>query len=349
MSNERAALRALNMITRASTSELRVEAIGPVDDLRGILGSENVVGVGVAEKVSDNGPTGDISLTFYVVRKKSKTSLKADEFIPPVIHPELTGGQPVLTDVVVLGKLRPEVNAVKNPIQPGNSVGHAGENAAGTLGAIVTSGGKTKRCQLLSNSHVLAKSGKAKVGDGTVYPGRLDGGKVPKDVVAKLAKWSKWKLGGQFVNTVDAAVSTVVPARTKDINAAIRNLSLVTATIAPKRGMKVVKVGRTTGKTTGTIRDIHFRFVLNYPGVGKVGYRDQILISRFTKPGDSGSLVIDQKSKKAVGLHFAGANGGSVSNPIDAVLKAMGVRLAATKNPCAGKTRRGRTRRGNAG
>jgi hypothetical protein len=348
MSSERAALRALNMITRADTSEIRTEAVGPVDDLRGILGSENVVGVGVAEKVSDKGPTGDISLTFYVVRKKSKRSLRAHEFIPPVIHPELTGGEPVLTDVVVLGKIRPEVNAVKNPIQPGNSIGHASENAAGTLGAIVTSG-KAKRCQLLSNSHVLAKSGKAKVRDGTVYPGRLDGGKVPKDVVGKLAKWSKWKVGGQFVNTVDAAVSTVVPARTNDINAAIRNLSLVTATIAPKRGMKVVKVGRTTGKTAGTIRDIHFRFVLNYPGVGKVGYRDQILVSRFTKPGDSGSLVVDQKSKKAVGLHFAGANGGSVSNPIDAVLKAMGVRLATVKNPCAGKTRTGRTRRGNAG
>ncbi|HAF10696.1 MAG TPA: hypothetical protein DCK98_11535 [Chloroflexi bacterium] len=347
MSSERVALRALNLITQADTSEIRLEAVGPVDDLRSILGSKNVVGIGIAEKVSKRGSAGKLAVTFYVERKKSKKNLKADDFIPPVLHPELTGGEPVLTDVVQLGKIGPEVNAVNNPIQPGNSVGHAGEDAAGTLGAIVTSG-KGQRCQLLSNSHVLAKSGKAKAGDGAVLPGRLDGGKVPNDIVGKLAKWSKWKVGGQFVNTVDVAVATVVPARSQDLNAAIRTMSLVSSTIAPKRGMKVVKVGRTTGKTTGTIRDIHFRFVLNYPGVGKVGYRDQILVTRFTKPGDSGSLVVDQKSKKAVGLHFAGASGGSVSNPIDAVLKTMGVRLAAVKNPCAGKPRSGRTRRGNA-
>jgi hypothetical protein len=38
------------------------------------------------------------------------------------------------------------------------------------------------------------------------------------------------------------------------------------------------------------------------------------------------SLLI-RATGRAVGLHFAGANGGSVFNPIDDVLKALGVKL----------------------
>src|SRR5262249_30154147 len=92
--------------------------------------------------------------------------------------------------------------------------------------------------------------------------------------------------------------------------------------------MKVVKVGRTTNKTTGTVRDVHFRFTLDYDDLGKsVGFMDQVFCTRYSKPGDSGSLVLDEATGKAVGLHFAGANGGSVFNPIDKVLEALKVSL----------------------
>jgi hypothetical protein len=87
-------------------------------------------------------------------------------------------------------------------------------------------------------------------------------------------------------------------------------------------------VGRTTGKTTGKIQDVHFRFTLDYGGsVGKVGFIDQVLCSRYTDEGDSGSLVLDKATGRAVGLHFAGADGGSVFSPIDDVLKALGCKL----------------------
>ena len=80
----------------------------------------------------------------------------------------------------------------------------------------------------------------------------------------------------------------------------------------------------------GTVRDVHFRFVLEYPGVGNVGYVDQVLCTRYTRPGDSGSLVLDPASGRAVGLHFAGASGGSVFSPIDHVLKGLNVRLVTS-------------------
>jgi hypothetical protein len=68
-----------------------------------------------------------------------------------------------------------------------------------------------------------------------------------------------------------------------------------------------------------------------YPGVGNVSFGDQILITRFSEPGDSGSLVVDVKSKKAIGLHFAGAEGGSVSAPIAQVLEVMRVQLVVAE------------------
>lgn len=119
--------------------------------------------------------------------------------------------------------------------------------------------------------------------------------------------------------------------------------------------MKVVKVGRTTNRTVGEVRDVHFRFLLDYgDDVGEVGFTDQVLCTRYTQPGDSGSLVIDQASGKAVGLHFAGANGGSVFNPIADVLdalrislvtKSLTVREAAGKRHARAATKRRGTRK----
>jgi hypothetical protein len=67
--------------------------------------------------------------------------------------------------------------------------------------------------------------------------------------------------------------------------------------------------------------------VLDYTGVGEVGFLEQVLCSRYSKPGDSGSIVVDKKSKSIVGLHFAGANGGSVFNPIADVIEGLGFRF----------------------
>ena len=58
---------------------------------------------------------------------------------------------------------------------------------------------------------------------------------------------------------------------------------------------------------------------------------NQVLCSRYSSPGDSGSLVVDKKTKRAVGLHFAGAPHGSVFSPIGEVLKALGAQLVTRK------------------
>jgi hypothetical protein len=293
--------------------------------MRRILDSRNVVGVGISEKIAGKEATGKLALTFYVQKKVPLSKLRALAAIPPTVPESLSGPEAIPTDVVVFGKVVPEAKPLvtRTPIQPGFSIGHM-DTTAGTLGAVVRKGGEL---YLLSNSHVFALSGTAHKEDAILYPGKADGGKNPDDVVVRLAGFSKFHTGGDFVNHVDCAIAKPTAARLADVVSEIKGLGVPKGTITPARGMTIVKVGRTMGKTTGEVRDVHFRFTLQYDEVGEVGFLDQVLCTRYSKSGDSGSLVLDQATGKAVGLHFAGAKGGSVFNPIDQVLKALGVTL----------------------
>jgi hypothetical protein len=46
---------------------------------------------------------------------------------------------------------------------------------------------------------------------------------------------------------------------------------------------------------------VHFSVVLPYPGVGTIGFIDQVKCTRYSKLGDSGSIIVDKKSGKIVG------------------------------------------------
>lgn len=293
--------------------------------MRRIIRTKNIVAVGISEKISGGKPVGKLALTFYVERKMPLEELREEEAVPGTVPDPLSGtAEAIPTDVKVIGKLRPEVNATRTRFQPGNSIGHV-DAMAGTLGAVVTKNGAF---HILSNSHVLALGGLARKGDSIVYPGTADGGAMSADLVAKLTGFKKFVAGDGYPNRVDCAIAKPTAERLGDLKAEIKGLGLPRGTIKPERGMKVTKVGRTTGKTTGEIQDVHFRFTLDYEGeIGEVGFLDQVLCSRYTDDGDSGSLVIDKATGRAAGLHFAGASGGSVFNPIDEVLKALGVKL----------------------
>ena len=94
--------------------------------------------------------------------------------------------------------------------------------------------------------------------------------------------------------------------------------------------MKVQKTGRTTDHTIGIIRDVDYRTTLRYRkptgGSLRVGFKDQVLCSRYTAPGDSGSAILNM-NRKVVGLHFAGSPSTSVFNKIGNVLDALNLEI----------------------
>jgi hypothetical protein len=247
----------------------------------------------------------------------------SDETLPAMWPSATSGARPLPVDVVELGRLTLEVQAKRSPVEPGFSVGHV-DVSAGTLGAFVTPG---KTLRILSNCHVLADSGAGAIGDPILYPARDDSGRDPADVVAALSRFVELVPGGDFINTVDCALATPLTARIDDLRFAIPGIGTPAGVADAYRGMRITKVGRTTGKTTGRVRDVHFRFAIPYPRLGQVGFTDQVLCTRYSAGGDSGSLVLEEDSRLAVGLHFAGAKNGSVFNPISQVLRKLRVKL----------------------
>lgn len=337
MPSEKKLIQALDLLT-LPPAEGEIESLGPgtssrIDKTRSVIEQDNVVAVGISEKISDSTDTGKLAVTFYVDKKRPLSRLSAEEVIPPAMLLDVNA-EPVPTDVIEIGQPQLEMPAslprkAKNPIQPGYSIGHF-QATAGTLGAIVKKGGKL---YLLSNSHVLAESGKGKKGDKILFPGDADGGILDDDVIGELEDFIAFQVGGAMVNRTDCAIATPLPERLGSLIADIFEVGLPTGTLKAKRGMKVIKSGRTTHTTEAEIRDVNFRMTIKYPnGIGKVGFFDQVLCTRYTEGGDSGSLVLEKNSKKAVGLHFAGypdEHGvmGSVFNPIQDVLKELKVRL----------------------
>jgi len=331
MASEKSIKKVLDLLTTAPAFEIQsltAAARSHTKSIREIMNYKNVIAVGISEKISQKKRTGKLGLTFYVEKKIPLQNLSAAELIPPTIPEPLSGKTAISTDVVPLGKIRPQVNITSKIIQPGFSVGAINEGV-GTIGAIVTDG---KNEFILSNSHVLAKSGNGKQGDGILYPGEGDGGKNPGDVIAHLYAFKKFVLTGNFGNEVDCAIALPVQNRLADIVTEIKGIGIPKGVIKPKRGMKVVKVGRTSGKTTSEIIDVNMNIKLDYGIIGEVRFVNQVLCKQFTQEGDSGSLVIDQASGKAVGLHIAGGEMGSVFNPIDKVLASLGVKLVTKAN-----------------
>jgi hypothetical protein len=290
-----------------------------VERVRSIFEDRNIVAIGIAEKLTEKKKTGELGLCFYVEKKIAKARLKLGKMIPPVLS--VADRTAVFTDVQQIGKLRPQVNKRKSPLLSGFSVGT--DTDTGTLGAIVKKGSKFF---LLSNSHVLARSGKGKAGDKIIYPGEADtSGKTQK--VAELSDILPFKVGDDFLNRVDAALAEVDADFVDKLDFSIRGAKSPPATVDPVRGMKIVMRGRTSGNSEGVIEDLHFSVILPYPGVGKVGFIDQVKCSRYSKGGDSGSIIVDKKNGNIVGLHFAGSSEGSIFNPISEVMEALKFRF----------------------
>jgi hypothetical protein len=225
------------------------------------------------------------------------------------------------------------------PLRPGVSIAHV-DVTAGTLGGFVVraegEGSAAREVFALSNFHVLEGSPGAQVGDVILQPGPADGGRDPEDRVGVLSQVAPLARGQRA--TVDAAIALLDdPAVDPEYP-----VGPVATTAAVTGGEAVAKVGRTTGQTRGRVTAIEMDDILVGYGddLGVLAFDDQIEIESagdgpFSRGGDSGSLVY-REDGAAIGLLFAGSEtGGSDGsgltyvNPIDAVLRTLGVTLLA--------------------
>ncbi len=288
--------------------------------------SQNVVGVGIGEKVTDGAVEGILALKFFVRVKYPKDQLSKADLLPETID-----GLPV--DVEETGTFRalamPNPRQKIRPAQPGCSVGFADPAGqffmAGTFGALVKD--SKNNFYILSNNHVIADENRLPDGSDIFQPGLLDNGNVSKDKIAKLSKAIQMVPLG--FNKVDAAIAKV------NKKSEVTNSILF---IGPPKGskkaaldMQVHKFGRTTSYTAGRVVSINTDVKVAYD-TGEFNFSQQIIIvgdgnTSFSDSGDSGSLILERSSQKAVGLLFAGSKTHTIANHISDVFSALKVKL----------------------
>lgn len=295
------------------------------------LGNDpNIVGMGISKKIRGTRPSEDAAIVIYVREKKPLSQLRPEQRVPPTVaSPNLPDA---VTDVQEIGDVALEVamglTELVRPVKCGYSVGVQPLGCTGTIACLVRSKDSPTERYMLSNSHVLANSGTGKVGEAIYQPG-LDDDPHPSAAVGSLHAWAPFDFGTKFKPQVDAAIGLL--GDRVDFSPAIEHIGIPRGVREASRGLKVQKTGRTSGHTTGEVRDVHFHTILSYPRPGRddygdVRFSDLCLCEDFTKPGDSGSLVLDDEGF-AVGLHFCGTPTTSIFIPIQRVLDALGVEL----------------------
>lgn len=226
-------------------------------------------------------------------------------------------------------------------LSAGVSVGHF-KITAGTLGGFVRDGRGT---YILSNNHVLAANDVCQRGDDIWWPGPADikASHSPYRVIAKLARWLP--LNSSSVDNCDAAIAALEPQYLDKLRPrwyrgiGELNPKPVRNRFATKR---VVKLGRTSGRTRGIVSAFELDGVQIDVGTRTkprlIIYNDQLeFVHRFrtvafSQGGDSGSFILDAKSRRPLALlHAGGVDQAGIDRTIGHfmgdVLQRLGVRI----------------------
>jgi hypothetical protein len=254
------------------------------------------------------------------------------------------------------------------PVKLGTSGANANDLGAkvcclGTLGSLWTKTGVTNPV-ILSNNHVLDRSGQGAAGEAINQPlqlactpptapapltvAHLTQGSALKPLANETTQpcqgdTSKAALCGHAPSNVDAAIAEIVagqvdasgtildlgPAGTSSIAAAAPSSTIG----APAVNEGVGKSGRTTGLTCSTIQSLNTTVLINYEATCgdttpafTAYFTNQLVISggSFSAGGDSGSLIVDTTTARPVGLLYGGDNLSTVANPIADVINSFG-------------------------
>ncbi|MEM9460706.1 MAG: trypsin-like peptidase domain-containing protein [Myxococcota bacterium] len=293
------------------------------------ISANGVQTIGLGFKEVRGELTDELCISISVDRKRPRKSLDA----PVPRQVKIPGVGSVTTDVVEIGTLR--LNSFTGrvrPAMPGVSIGHANVGS-GTLGCVVRRRGDPDSLYVLSNSHVLADSGRADIGDPIFQPGPADKPPSPQTRLGKLADFVEFQYSSQgYPNLVDAAIARVRPDQ---VRSAIRLTGLIPSGIVAASRIKerdrVLRVGRTTNNVFGTVKKTRVKIAKKLPRPGsryrsRVGFREQVECAMPAADGDSGAAVLS-RSGKLMGLHFMGSASHSLFCPISFVFEALGLEL----------------------
>lgn len=247
--------------------------------------------------------------------------------------PATVGGFRVATEVV--GPLRGfALTGRYRPVPIGVSTGNAIECIPGTIGCVLESAGKR---YLLTANHVFARQNLGTIGEVIAQPSLPDadpacGSSPPRNMVARLADFEPVAYDGHTPNLMDAAIAELT---TSDYSCATLPAFYglpSSQPASPATGAAILKVGRTTELTRGTIKAINVKVKITFPA-GTALFVDQILTSKgFGAFGDSGALAVtDDGVFHPVGIVIGGgSNGTAIVSPIGPILQRFGATVCGS-------------------
>src|ERR1700677_2801482 len=250
--------------------------------------------------------------------------------------------QPLMAPVK-LGSSGSNVDAICLTPAPGFCFG-------GTLGSLVTGGGKT---YVLSNNHVLGLSDGGANGQGVTQPGVIETNCSTTGTITVANVSNIINLQTQPIPAfpVDVTTAQIINGQVdpNDNILELGTLSMVNGVQVPQPappvagsgmaatvGQLLAKSGRTTGLTCATVEAIDASMIEVGYSIGcatttsfNVTYNDEVVVGNMTNgqnfigDGDSGSLAVDAATAQPVALMFAGSDTDAVGNPVGDGLNAL--------------------------
>jgi hypothetical protein len=314
--------------------------------------------VGIGRKVVKGVKTDDWAVRVYVLQKVDPKS--ASDVVPPQINgvptdviesspaflaenassASVLDGVPTVQSIAdIVATIPPACSSNKrqpqNPVIAGVSTGRNGGDC-GTIACFCRSTHPDDNPAddfVLSNSHIFGTTKGANLfqqapGEPAIF--------TPLHF-ADLHRSTSPMPGGKAINTVDAAIGLVRPGVAH--NPAICSIGRVSGTLGASDSLPVMKHGRTSGPTSGTVEDESCDCLVGLnPANPSVTFRfaEQVRIegigtTQFATFGDSGSLVVHQTSLAAIGLLFAvplaSTDTYAYANPIGMVLSQLEINI----------------------
>lgn len=289
-----------------------------------ILSSGGIHGIGIGRRKNGGDGGGELAFLIYAESQSAVDTLRGKNLLSDIPAPcEYIVEPPFKTDILYVdgdnlvsqdqGRYRPLMGGIQIYLRNGSS------SWMGTLGTFVKSqAAGDNNLYMLSNLHVLETVGLA-----VSQP--LSGRENIVGMVSKATDFIDTDAALAIVNAPDDVAVNVIEE--------IGRVSQTTALTSADLGQRMIKRGRTTGLTEGTLETINGTFKVD--GV----YRYDCACVRadagtlFSDRGDSGSPVILKGNGRLAGLHFAGnqkLGGTSIFCKIDNVFRNLNVKLADT-------------------
>lgn len=280
----------------------------PIDmaNWKGLPWDSMICGFALAEKSASRAATGVLSLRVYVRRKVAKSRIADGMGIPA--HIEIKRGRDrfrLCTDVVEL----PSDPSAHREMASSSSIGSFTGVTEGTLGLAVLD--RNGRPFALTCSHVASPWFRQPQGDAIESPPDRDG-TAGVNTIGRVFSWTQ--LVPEALHGCDAALIEPAPGVTLS-NLPLRlapgnamgNLTLSEFLASPSRRVQVFTRRKVI---SGVVQSVLNHFTMVFLG-NRFHFQDVVEVN-YAEPlmgGDSGGAVVDESSRRVLGLHFAGFEG----------------------------------------